>query len=65
MGYLTVNSGKSPASLQFASEMWIFLVLTVVFLALTFGAWLCLDFSKGRWWWRRRETQFTAADEKV
>jgi hypothetical protein len=65
MGYLTVNARKSPASLQFASELWIFVVLTVVLLALTFGAWLCLDLPKEKRWWRRGRARVTCADEKV
>jgi hypothetical protein len=64
MGYLKVNSRKSPASLQFASEMWIFAVLTILLLAMTFAGWLYLDAPKeGRWWRRKRRLQ--AADEKV
>jgi hypothetical protein len=65
MGYLTVNSRKSPVSLRFASEMWIFVVLTVLLLAITFGGWLCFDAPKEGRWWRRRQRQGQAADEKV
>ncbi|KAF1839682.1 hypothetical protein BDW02DRAFT_563735 [Decorospora gaudefroyi] len=64
MGYLTVNSKKSPASLRFAPEMWLFLVLTVLLLTMTFGAWLCLDAPKERQWWRRWRRHAQAADEK-
>ncbi|OAL46041.1 hypothetical protein IQ07DRAFT_647681 [Pyrenochaeta sp. DS3sAY3a] len=65
MGYLTVNSKASPASLNFASEMWIFVVLTVILLAITFGGWLYLDNARERKWWRRGQPQIQAADEKV
>jgi hypothetical protein len=65
MGYLTVNSKASPASLKFASEIWIFVVLTVLLLALTFGAWLLLDGSGKEMWWRRHQPRVPMADEKV
>ena len=65
MGYLTVNTAKSPASIRFAPELWMFAVLTVVLLLLTFGGWLCLDLPKERRWWRRTRARVEAADEKV
>ncbi|KAH7378819.1 hypothetical protein BKA66DRAFT_466691 [Pyrenochaeta sp. MPI-SDFR-AT-0127] len=65
MGYITVNSKVSPASLNFSSEMWIFVVLTVLLLTITFGGWLCLGTPKERRWWRRAQRQNQAADEKV
>jgi hypothetical protein len=65
MGYLTVNSKASPASLTFASEMWIFLVLTLLLLTLTFGGWLLLDGIGKKGWWRRRQDRVDSADEKV
>ncbi|CAO2656258.1 Nn.00g050610.m01.CDS01 [Neocucurbitaria sp. VM-36] len=65
MGYLNVNSKTSPASLNFASELWIFVVLTVLLLSITFGGWLCLDTSREGRWWRRRGRQNQAVGEKV
>ncbi|KAF2129906.1 hypothetical protein P153DRAFT_385138 [Dothidotthia symphoricarpi CBS 119687] len=62
MGYLTINSNAMPASLNFASEMWIFVIFTVILLVVTFGVWLLLDCSKGNRWWRRGLRQ---VDEKV
>jgi len=54
MGYLTVNSKASPVSLNFAAEMWIFVVLTFLFLAVTFGAWVLLDRPRKILWWRKQ-----------
>jgi heme/copper-type cytochrome/quinol oxidase subunit 3 len=65
MGYLTINKAKSSASLRFASEMWIFLILTVILFLLTFAGWLCLDLPKERRWRHRTRAPIEAADEKV
>lgn len=65
MGYLNVNSKSSPVSLNFASEMWIFVVLTVLLLSLTIGGWLCLDTSREGRWWRKRGCQNQAGGEKA
>jgi hypothetical protein len=66
MGYLTVNSTKNRASLRFASELWIFVILTVILLLLTLAGWLCFDMPKEkRRWWRRKCAHLKAADEKV
>jgi hypothetical protein len=39
MGYITIQN----SSLHFKPEMWIFFVLSVSLLVLTFGLWLGLD----------------------
>jgi len=54
MGYLTVNTKASPVSLNFAAEMWIFVVLTFLFLAVTLGAWVLLDRPRKILWWRKQ-----------
>lgn len=70
MGYLRINSGKRPASLNFASELWIFAILTFILFAITFGLWWYLDSAPASprarvlAWWRRLRRQ-KSADEKV
>ncbi|KAF2730345.1 hypothetical protein EJ04DRAFT_567846 [Polyplosphaeria fusca] len=69
MGYLKVNSTKHPASLNFASEMWIFAFLTLVLFAITFALWWYLDTAtamgsiRTKWW--RRQPREKLANEKV
>lgn len=48
MGYITIHNGNNHMALHFASEMWIFGILTVILLALVIGLWLFLE-------WRRRK----------
>ncbi len=38
--YITISTNSSGVSIMFAREMYIFLVLTVVLLAVTAGGWL-------------------------
>lgn len=65
MGYLTVKSKKGTATLIFASELWIFAVLTVILLLLTFCGWLCLDLPKEKRWWRTQAHRTQTVDQKV
>ena len=39
MDYIEIRENNSLPSIHFRSEMWIFLVLTVILLLFTFGAW--------------------------
>lgn len=48
MGYITIHNGNNRIALHFASEMWIFGILTVVLLTLVIGLWLFLE-------WRRQK----------
>jgi Mg2+ and Co2+ transporter CorA len=70
MGYLKVNSAKRPASLNFASELWIFAILTLVLFAITFGLWWYFDSTSRslklsrRLWWRGLHRR-KSAEEKV
>ena len=67
MGYLKVNENKRPAALKFASEMWIWAILTILLFAITFGVWLFLDTepSVGRPWWRRKARRGLTVDTPV
>jgi hypothetical protein len=65
MGYVTVNVRSVPFSLRGAAELWVFLILTAILLIITFGAWLFLDMSKERMWWRRSSRRPRTDDEKV
>ena len=47
MGYITIHNGNNRIALHFASEMWIFGILTAILFALVIGLWLFLE-------WRRR-----------
>ena len=65
MGYLKVNEDKRPASLNFASEMWIWAILTVLLFAITFTVWLFVDTSHSSGgWWRSCSRQRIEADEE-
>lgn len=48
MGYITINREAHSVTLHLASELWIFLGLTIILLVLTVGWWLFLD-------WRRKK----------
>ncbi|OCK96132.1 uncharacterized protein K441DRAFT_676051 [Cenococcum geophilum 1.58] len=48
MGYITIHNGSNRIALHFASEMWIFGILTVVLLTLVIGLWAFLE-------WRRQK----------
>jgi len=66
MGYLKVNGRKRPASLNFASEMWIWAILTILLFAITFAVWLFLDTqnSSGKWWRRQSHQRNKIEDEE-
>jgi hypothetical protein len=48
MGYIGLHYTHHRVSLHFASEMWIFGVLTILLLAVTIGSWLWLDMRQRR-----------------
>lgn len=67
MGYLKVNENKRPAALNFASEMWIWAILTVLLFAITFGVWLFLDTKPSvdrPWWHRKPRRRLTPVEEQ-
>ena len=53
MGYITIRNGNNRIALHFASEMWIFGILTVILLALVIGLWLFLE------WRRQKRARFS------
>lgn len=57
MGYITVNSSRSPPSLHFAAEMWIFVVLTILLFGVTIAMWQYWNSISGLWRWRRERIE--------
>ncbi|OJD40786.1 magnesium transport protein transmembrane region [Diplodia corticola] len=65
MGYVSLNRDKNPESLQFASEFWIFVVLTVILLVATIGAWLLLEHRRAKRRAHDDEEVGTSSQEKI
>jgi hypothetical protein len=59
MGFIKVNTSHAPPSLVFASELWIFAILTVILLAITLSIWLLWD-SRNRPRWKKNGNQAEA-----
>lgn len=59
MGYVTIDRDKHPVALHLASELWIFLGLTIILLVVTVGWWLFLD------WKRKRKCAIHDAEDVI